>query len=233
MKAAGSREQRVRLVDRILAALGLLGSAPVLALAAIGIKFSDEGPVVYRARRAGLEGHPFTMFKLRTMRTTSNVVESVRITGGIDTRVFPFGRLLRRFKIDELPQLFNILRGDMAIVGPRPEDPSIVEREYVPWMRETLRVFPGLTSPGSLDYYADERCLPDDQVDAEAAYLRDLLPRKLAVDIVYVRHRSASYDALLVLRTVFGLMGAHSAFRSSQAWEKAEAQRILNEEAKG
>ena len=220
-------------VDRLVATLGLLGSAPVLVFAAMGIKLSDPGPVIYRARRAGLEGCTFTMFKLRTMRTTTSPGQTARITGGIDTRVFPFGRLLRRVKIDELPQLVNVLRGEMAIVGPRPEDPSIVEREYEPWMRETLSVLPGLTSPGSLGFYADEAALPADPVEAEVEYLRALLPHKLAVDLFYVRNRSAAYDVAIVLRTVAAVVGARRAFRSARVREKAGGERILRDEVFG
>lgn len=230
MTVPGSRKQRASLVDRLLALVGLMFSAPVLVIAALGIKASDWGPVLYRAQRAGLEGHPFTMLKLRTMRSASSGGSS-RITGGMDPRVLPWGRLLRRLKLDELPQLVNVMRGDMAIVGPRPEDLTIVEREFAPWMRETLSVLPGLTSPGSLHYYADEAGLPGSSADAEAEYLRVLLPQKLAVDLVYVRNRSIAYDVALILRTVASVLGAHGAFRSARVREQNEAQRILREEA--
>jgi len=225
----GSRQQQARLVDRLLASVGLVFAAPVLGLAALGIKVSDRGPVLYRAQRVGLGGRPFTMLKLRTMRSAPGG-ESSRITGGTDTRVFPLGRLLRRFKLDELPQLVNVLRGDMAIVGPRPEDPSIVERDYAPWMHETLSVLPGLTSPGTLHYYADEAGLPGNGSDAEAKYLRVLLSRKLAVDLVYVRNRSIGYDAALIVRTLASLLGAHGAFHSTRVREQNQAHRILREE---
>jgi len=228
----GSRQQRVSLVDRLLALVGLVLSAPVLVIAALGIMVSDWGPVLYHAQRAGLGGRPFTMLKLRTMRSTPTG-ESIRITGGTDTRVFPWGRLLRQFKLDELPQLVNVMRGDMAIVGPRPEDPTIVERDYAPWMRETLTVLPGLTSPGSLHYYADEAGLPGNGADAEAAYLRVLLCQKLAVDLVYVRNRSTAYDVALIWRTLASILGARGAFHSARVREQNQAQRILREEVLG
>ena len=220
-----------RISDRLLAVLGLIATSPILATAAVGIKLSGSGPVVYRAKRAGLHGRPFTMYKLRTMRNWSTPGEITLITGGADPRVFPWGRWLRRLKIDELPQLVNVIRGDMAIVGPRPEDPTIVERDYQPWMRETLSVLPGLTSPGSLDYFADESSLPADPTAAEAIYLRELLPRKIAADLVYVRHRSAAYDAALMLRTAVGVLGAHRLFTTTRMWELGEAERILDEES--
>src|SRR5207249_9684347 len=111
-----------RLLDVVLAAIGLVLVAPVLALAALGIRLaSPGGPVFYRARRVGRAGACFTMYKLRTMRQRP-LGRTSRITGQDDPRVFPLGALLRRTKIDELPQLFNVLRGDMSIVGPRSEE---------------------------------------------------------------------------------------------------------------
>src|SRR5437763_11728518 len=113
-----------RLLDVVLSGVGLALVAPVLAIAALGIRLASPGPVLYRARRVGRAGAPFTMYKLRTMHQRRPGRAS-RITGQDDPRVFPLGALLRRTKIDELPQLFNVLRGDMSIVGPRPEDPDI------------------------------------------------------------------------------------------------------------
>ena len=165
------------------------------------------------------------MYKFRTMTVARPGDERARITGGRDTRVFPWGRLLRRLKVDELPQLINVVTGDMAIVGPRPEDPTIVERDYAPWMHETLTVLPGLTSPGTLGYYADESGLPEDPAAAERIYLERLLPRKLAIDLVYVRNRTARYDAMLVVRTLAGVAGLTSLFRRSMTDESARAER--------
>src|SRR6185437_15550370 len=134
-----------RLFDVVGAALALIVTAPLLGLAAIGIKLTDpQGPVLYRARRVGYLGREFTMLKLRTMKAG----DGGRITGLHDDRVTAIGKILRKTKIDELPQLFNVLRGDMAIVGPRPEDPMIVRRHYESPDLETLGVRPGLASPG-------------------------------------------------------------------------------------
>src|SRR5919109_4439219 len=109
-----------RLFDVVCASVALVVTAPLIGLAAIGIKLTDpSGPVFYRARRVGYLGREFTMFKLRTMRQNGNG-DGPRITGARDPRISPVGRLLRKIKVDELPQLFNILRGDMTIVGPRP-----------------------------------------------------------------------------------------------------------------
>jgi lipopolysaccharide/colanic/teichoic acid biosynthesis glycosyltransferase len=123
------------------------------------------------------------------------------ITSRDDVRVFRFGRWLRRLKIDELPQLFNILRGEMAIVGPRPEDPRIVREHYTPAQRRTLDVLPGLASPGSLyNYTHGEALLVGD--DSEARYLREVLPTKLSLDLQYIRHASLRYDVQIIFRTI-------------------------------
>src|SRR2546422_2268160 len=114
-----------RLVDVVCAAIALVATAPLLALAAVGIRRASPGAVLYRAERVGRGGRPFIMYKLRTMHARRRSDASV-ITGAEDPRVFPLGAWLRRLKIDELPQLLNVLRGEMAIVGPRPEDPAIV-----------------------------------------------------------------------------------------------------------
>ena len=116
-----------RLFDVVCAAAGLVVSAPIVALAAVGIKLTDPGPVFYRARRVGYLGRQFTMFKLRTMRSGESDTGPV-ITGHGDDRISPIGKILRKTKVDELPQLFNVLRGDMSIVGPRPERPHFVEQ---------------------------------------------------------------------------------------------------------
>ncbi len=191
-----------RLLDIVLAALGLVLVAPVLALAALGIRLASPGggPVFYRARRVGRAGACFTMYKLRTMHQRFPGRTS-RITGQNDPRVFPLGALLRRTKIDELPQLFNVLRGDMSIVGPRPEDPDIVERHYTPLLRETLAVRPGLASPGSLYHYTHGDALLAGG-DPETAYIVRLLPLKVALDVVYVRQASLPLDVRIIGRTL-------------------------------
>jgi lipopolysaccharide/colanic/teichoic acid biosynthesis glycosyltransferase len=188
-----------RLLDVGLAAVALIVLAPVLALAAVGIRLSSPGPIIYRGHLAGRYGALFTMYKLRTMHVDSG--RGSPITGERDERVFPFGRLLRRLKIDELPQLVNVLRGDMSLVGPRPQHPDIVRRYYTPLYMETLRVRPGLASPGSLyDSACGEPILGS--ADPEHAYVERLLPVVLALDLVYLRHASLRYDLAIIGRTV-------------------------------
>jgi len=194
-----------RLFDVVCAALALIITAPLMALAAIGIKLTDpKGPVLYRARRVGYLGREFTMYKLRTMRHEDGPNAGPLITGARDDRIYPFGKLLRRTKVDELPQLYNILRGDMAIVGPRPEDPIIVREHYSSPDLETLGVRPGLASPGSLyQYTAGEKLLTGD--DPEARYVDKLLKTKLALDRVYIRKATLRNDLAIMGRTLLAI----------------------------
>jgi lipopolysaccharide/colanic/teichoic acid biosynthesis glycosyltransferase len=189
-----------RLFDVVVAALGLVVAVPVLLVAAVGIRLSSRGPLLYRARLVGRNGRLFTMYKLRTMHVDPRGSESV-ITGQGDPRVFRFGRPLRRLKIDELPQLVNVLRGEMSLVGPRPQHPDVVRRYYTPDDWETLRVRPGLSSPGSLYDSAHGEPLVG-SADPERAYAERLLPLVLALDRVYLRRASLWYDATLVGRTL-------------------------------
>lgn len=187
-----------RLLDVALSGLALVVLSPLLLAAAIAVRLSSQGPVFYRAQRVGVGGRPFTMLKFRTMHQHHG---GQVITAQHDPRVFPVGAVLRKLKIDELPQLWNVLKGDMAIVGPRPEDPSIVEEHYTDQQRETLAVRPGLSCPGSLyNYTHGEKLLDTD--DPEAAYVEQLMPVKLALDLVYVREASLAYDLEIILRTV-------------------------------
>ena len=190
-----------RLCDRALAAAALIALAPLLAAAAIGIKCSSRGPVLYRARRAGRAGVIFTLFKFRTMHASTEA--EGRITAPADARVFPLGRWLRACKVDELPQLVNVLLGDMAVIGPRPEDPDIVRTAYGEDGWATLAVAPGLASPGSIYNYTHGDAYLSG--DADRAYVERLLPVKLALDRVYVERASLAYDARLIVRTLFVL----------------------------
>jgi lipopolysaccharide/colanic/teichoic acid biosynthesis glycosyltransferase len=216
-----------RLADLLLAGTALVVAAPVLAVAALGIRLSDPGPVLYRARRAGRGGRPFTMYKLRSMRLRRDGDSA--ITARDDPRVFRFGAWLRRTRIDELPQLVNVLRGEMSLIGPRPEDPDIVERRYTAPFLDTLSVRPGLASPGSLFNATHGEALIGGD-DPERHYVEQVLPLKLALDLVYVRRASLAYDLRLMGRTakviVAGVLGRGLA----PPPELPEARRILRDE---
>lgn len=187
-----------RLFDLVAALSALAVLLPLMGVAALAIKLSDPGPVLYRATRAGRHGKPFTMFKFRTMRVHG--AGSV-ITAAQDDRIFPLGQLLRKLKVDEIPQLFNVLLGQMSIVGPRPEAIDIVRYHYHAAHMETLDVLPGLASPGSIyNYTHGEQVIG--QENPERDYLDKLLPIKLGLELVYVRRRSLCYDLAIIVRTL-------------------------------
>ena len=184
----------------MLASIGLVVSLPVMVVAAAAIFVVNPGPVIYRADRVGRSGRVFVMYKLRTMYVRRGDSGSI-VTAAGDGRVFPLGKLLRRLKVDELPQMVNIVKGDMSIVGPRPRDPQIVRRCYTSLHRETLNVLPGLTSPGTLFYLTHGEPTLRSR-DPEGEYRARILPQKLALDVDYVRNRSAWIDVWMVVRTV-------------------------------
>lgn len=192
-----------RLFDIAIATLALIASAPFIAIAAIGIKIASAGPLFYRARRLGRNGAAFTMFKLRTMHVAQNTASLITSPG--DSRVFPFGKLIRRLKIDELPQFWNILNGNMSLVGPRPEAPDIVEKYYTDWMRETLLIPPGVTSPGAVYNYLMADTLLDDS-DPEGSYARNLLPPKLALERAYIERANFFSDLGYVVLTAWAIV---------------------------
>jgi lipopolysaccharide/colanic/teichoic acid biosynthesis glycosyltransferase len=220
-----------RLVDLVLAGMALVVAAPLLAFAAVGISLSSPGPVLYRAVRVGRGGRLFEMYKLRTMHVRPGDGAGSTITARHDPRVFPFGGWLRRTKIDELPQLVNVLRGEMSIIGPRPEDPQFVAAHYAPVHHETLDVRPGLASPGSLysTTHGESRLRPE---QAERDYVERLLPLKLALDVVYVRRASPLYDAALIVRTL-GILAGRLAGRRTfpEPPEMAAARQLLEPRA--
>lgn len=200
--------------------MALVISFPVTLVAAAAIYAVNPGPVIYRAVRVGRSGRVFTMYKLRTMYRHRGDSGSV-VTAAGDGRVFPLGRLLRRSKIDEIPQMVNIIMGDMSIVGPRPRDPKIVGRWYTPLHRETLQVLPGLTSPGTLFYLTQGEPTLQSR-DPEGEYQTRILPQKLALDIDYVRNRSWWTDLWIVVRTVGAIFNLDPAGLSERQVERVK-----------
>lgn len=188
---------------RLSAAILLLLLAPVLAGLALLIWLADRQRPVFLAERAGLHGVPFRMVKFRTMRHAVHGHSAITAVG--DRRVTPLGRILRNSKVDELPQLLNIARGDMAFFGPRPEDPGIVARSYDADMRRSLDFRPGLLSPGTLWALRNVNRL-DGAGDQESAYVREILPTRLAIDTAYFRSATAIDNARLVMQTAAQLL---------------------------
>lgn len=190
-----------RLFDVVFAVL--VGSLllPLLVGAALAVKLSSPGSIFYGARRAGRHGKAIRVWKFRTM--VAGADRSATVTVGGDARITRVGKWLRATKLDEVPQLLNILRGEMSVVGPRPESLDIVEAHYTEEERETLRVRPGLTCPGNLVYYVfHEDLCPPEGISPNAFYAEHLLKPKLLADLYYVRHQSLNFDFQLMVDTV-------------------------------
>ena len=188
-----------RLLDVAVAAALLVLLAPVLGLLAVLVRLTSPGPAFFRQARVGRHGRPFELVKLRTMRADAPSRRSARSPPAPTRASRAFGARLRRAKLDELPQLWNVVRGDMSLVGPRPEVPRYVAR-YCPAARAALRVRPGLTDPASLAL-EDEAAVLGRFDDPERVYAEEILPWKLALSLAYLERRTVWTDLGIVART--------------------------------
>jgi lipopolysaccharide/colanic/teichoic acid biosynthesis glycosyltransferase len=191
-----------RVLDVLLASLLLALSSPLLALAALAIRLESPGPVLYRQHRVGRHGQPFEMWKLRTMVPGAEAMGAgIYVLEG-DPRITRVGRLLRRFSLDELPNLFNVLKGDMAMVGPRPTVQEQVDR-YTERQRRRLEVKPGITGWAQINGRAS---LP--------------WPDRIELDVWYVEHRSVRLDLRILARTARMLATGHGLYSEdlTQGW---------------
>jgi len=193
-----------RTVDVLGASAGLLLTAPIMLVVAVAIKLESRGPVLFRHHRLGKDGRPFVMFKFRSMCQDASVLQAQLVSeNGVpgpvfkihsDPRMTRVGRIIRKYSLDELPQLWNVLRGEMSLVGPRPPIPDEVAR-YQPWQRERLAVKPGLTCTWQVSGRSD---IPFDEW--------------MQMDIEYVRTRSLLMDLKLLLLTVPAVITARGAY---------------------
>ena len=174
--------------DLLVAGMAALAVSPLLLLIAVAIRLESRGPVFFRQLRVGRNEVPFRIVKFRTMIVDAERV-GPKISGLKDPRVTRVGGVLRATKMDELPQLWNVLTGEMTLVGPRAEVPDMI-RHYTPEEREILRVKPGLTGPGQIYFTTDQAAELDGVLDVEAHYVRHQLHPKLALDLDYLRRRS-------------------------------------------
>ena len=188
-----------RVCDLGISSLALLVLLPVMVALAVAIKLEDGGPVFYRGRRVGAGGVPFRIFKFRTMIVNADQLGGSS-TGDDDPRITRIGKKLRKSKLDELPQLLNVLIGDMSLVGPRPEVEKYV-RLFSEEERVILTVKPGITDWATLEN-SDEGALLAGKADAERAYLEEIRPQKLRLQIAYVRQRSLWVDLTILFRTL-------------------------------
>jgi lipopolysaccharide/colanic/teichoic acid biosynthesis glycosyltransferase len=184
--------------DLLVSITGLILLSPLFLIVAVLIKLESAGPIFYKGDRIGKDGVPFKIFKFRTMVINADQMGAALTHGG-DPRVTRAGRFLRKWKIDELPQLINVVRGEMSLVGPRPESPGYVAH-YTQEQRRVLEVKPGITGLTQVKFRHEEvllsRC-----ADPEKDYIEKIMPHKLAIDLEYIEDRSFPTDLKLILDT--------------------------------
>lgn len=185
-----------RCFDLLFAVCFLVVFSPIYIISWLIIKIVSPGPVIYKAERVGKDGKLFKCYKFRSMRVDSGKVRLTTLEN--DDRIFPFGKFIRKAKIDEMPQVVNIMKGEMTVVGPRPEDKENSDKVYVGDFVHILDVKPGLTSTASLYDYTHGELFED-----EESYEKVFMPKKLKLELYYVKHRSFWYDMQLVLRTAW------------------------------
>lgn len=192
-----------RRLEIVISGLGLALTLPLLVLSAVAIALTSPGPVIFRQKRVGRNGELFVLYKLRTMRSSDD--NGPQVTAGGDARVTRVGRILRRTKVDELPELWNVLKGDLSLVGPRPEVPRYVDLDDDRW-KFVLKSRPGITDPVTLSLRDEEKLLAQVKDDYEFFYIHRLQAYKLRGYIDYLQNRSWWTDFKVLCRTVLALI---------------------------
>jgi len=193
-----------RIFDTMGALLGLGLTSPILLLCAVAVRLDSRGPIFYRQRRVGQYGRIFKIFKFRTMFDGTDKHGS-KLTASGDSRITRVGKFLRKTKLDEVPQLLNVFRGEMSLVGPRPEVPEYAQK-YTSKEQMVLEFRPGITGPASLAYIDEERMLAS-AVDQESFYVNTIMRHKLQVDLAYCRKVRLLEDVRIIFRTGGSLVG--------------------------
>ena len=188
-----------RLFDIISSSVALIILSPILIIISLFIILDSKGGIFYKQIRIGKNELPFKLFKFRTMNVGSDKKGLITI-GKRDSRITKVGYYLRKYKIDELPQLLNIILNDMSVVGPRPEVEKYV-RLYTKEQKEVLKVKPGLTDLASLNYFNENEIL-DKAIDSENAYIEEVMPEKLKLNLEYIDNQSFLYDLKIILLTL-------------------------------
>jgi len=188
-----------RVFDFICSILGLIVLSPIFFIIALMIKIEDGGPVLFIQKRVGYKGRPFFMYKFRTMVVDAEKKGNLLTVGG-DPRITKSGRLLRKFKLDELPQLINVIKGEMSLVGPRPEVEKYVNL-YTNEQREVLNLYPGITDPASIEYVNESELLAQSS-DPEKLYVEKIMPEKIVLNSEYARQASWWTDFLVIIKTL-------------------------------
>lgn len=194
----------MRVFDFIISFIGIIILSPIFALAAFLVKFSSPGPIIYSQERVGLHGRLFQLFKFRSMVDKADQL-GTSVTTGKDPRITRIGKILRKTKLDELPQLWNVMRGDMSFVGPRPDVPEIVNN-YNLEMRRILEVRPGITSNATLHLRNEEELLSLAR-DPDRAYEEIFIPAKVQLAMEHIEKKSFLFDFKILLQTIWVLTG--------------------------
>jgi len=188
----------IRLLDLFFSVLGLIIISPFFLLTAVLIKFTSTGPIFFKQIRVGENGRHFSLYKFRTMYTGSEKKGFLTV-GNHDKRITSIGKFLRKFKLDELPQLLNVVIGNMSLVGPRPEVPFYVDR-FSNSQRKILAVKPGITDWASIEF-SNENDLLSLASDPEDFYLNEILPQKIALNMRYINNQSLRHYFEIILQT--------------------------------
>lgn len=188
-----------RIMDIVLSIFGIIVMAIPMIIISIAIKLNSKGPVLFRQVRVGKDGELFKINKFRTMITDAEK-KGMQITVGKDNRITSVGHILRKTKLDEFPQLFNVLFGEMSFVGPRPEVPKYVDL-YDDYQKNVLKVKPGITDLASIEY-RDESSILGQSSDPEKSYVEEVLPEKLKLNMKYIKNMTVFYDLKLIFKTL-------------------------------
>lgn len=189
-----------RMFDLFFSLIGIIITIPILILVSIMVKLTSKGPIIFKQERVGKNKKIFYIYKFRTMTDYDDKASDRQVTVINDQRITRIGRILRKYKIDELPQLYNVLKGDMSFVGPRPEVKKYVkfyEEEY----DEILKIKPGITDLASIEYI-DENTIISKYSDPEKIYIEEVLPKKLMLNKRYIEEMSIKNDILIILKTI-------------------------------
>lgn len=187
------------LINSTLACCGLIVFSPILATTAILIKLDSNGSVFFKHKRVGLHGEEFDLWKFRSMHVNAKGLDLT--SGASDPRITRVGHYIRKFHLDELVQLINVIKGDMDIVGPRPESPKYVSHYKDKW-NIVLSIKPGITGLSAVEYSRQEYKLLKDAKDPEDTYIKKILPHKLDIEIGYIKKRSLFLDIKILLKTL-------------------------------
>lgn len=192
-----------RIFDFLVSLFGIIIVSPILLIIAISIKINSKGPILFKQIRVGKDGKKFKILKFRTM-TNNTEKKGLQLTVGRDNRITSTGHFLRKYKLDELPQLFNVLKGEMSLVGPRPEVPKYVEM-YSEEQSKVLKVKPGITDLASIEY-RDENTLIAKSKNPEETYINEIMPKKIELNIEYISRFSIFFDMKLIFDTILSIV---------------------------